>query len=305
MMFTRLLSTLLLSSVTATSLLHAQRSIAADSAEAARLFSERKWAEAARVYERIARADSTRRGAWMRLGATFDSLGRRPEALRAYERARGTAGPVAPVMFQLARTHAALGAADRALVYLDSAAGSGFGGLDAMRTAPELAELRTTDRYRTLIRRVEANRFPCRSSTEARQFDFWVGDWSVRIGGTEIGTNRIEHAVDRCALLENWETPGGPNGKSLNYWDPQLRRWRQIFIFDNGGVNDYTGEWKEGEMRFLSAPALTAAGRVVNLRMTFIPMARDTVRQRIEVSSDSGRTWTPNFDALYIRRPAR
>jgi hypothetical protein len=58
-------------------------------------------------------------------------------------------------------------------------------------------------------------------------------------------------------------------------------------------------------MRFLSAPALTAAGRVVNLRMTFIPMARDTVRQRIEVSSDSGRTWTPNFDALYIRRPAR
>jgi hypothetical protein len=135
-----------------------------------------------------------------------------------------------------------------------------------------------------------------------RQFDFWVGDWSVRVNGTEVGTNRIEHTIDQCALMENWETPGGPNGKSLNYWDPQLRRWKQIFIYDIGGVNDYTGGWQDGEMRFLSAPSLTASGRTVNFRMTFIPMARDTVRQRIEVSSDSGRTWTSGFDALYVRR---
>jgi hypothetical protein len=36
--------------------------------------------------------------------------------------------------------------------------------------------------------------------------------------------------------------------------------------------------------------------------MTFTPIARDTVRQLIEVSTDSGRTWTSGFDALYIRR---
>jgi hypothetical protein len=156
-----------------------------------------------------------------------------------------------------------------------------------------------------VLARVENNRFPCRTRAEVRQFDFWVGDWSVQVNGNEVGTNRIEHTIDKCALLENWETPGGPNGKSLNYWDPQLRRWRQVFIFDVGGVSDYTGEWKDGEMRFLSAPSLNAAGRTVTFRMTFIPMARDTVRQRIEVSSDSGKTWTPGFDALYIRRGSR
>ena len=284
--------------------LDAQRVSPADSAEAGRLFAVGKWAEAAVLYEKITRADSSRPAAWMRLGTALDSLGRRRDALRAYEGARRSGGPPGPAMYQLARTHAALGTADRALAYLDSAAANGYGGLDALRGAREFDAMRGDDRYRRALARVESNRFPCRTNPAARQFDFWLGDWSVQVGGREVGTNRIEHTIDQCALLENWETPGGPNGKSLNYWDPQLRRWRQIFVFDVGGVSDYTGEWKDGEMRFLSAPSLTAAGRTVNYRMTFIPMARDTVRQRIEVSSDSGRTWTPGFDALYIRRRA-
>ena len=282
--------------------LGAQRVSPADSAEATRLFAARKWAEAAVLYERIAHADSTRSGAWMRLGTALDSLGRRADAVRAYEGARRSGGPVAPALFQLARAHASLGATTRALAYLDSAAANGYQGFDALRTAPELEGLRGNERYRQALARVESNRYPCRTNPEVRQFDFWLGDWSVQIGGTEIGINRIEQTIDRCALLENWETPAGPNGKSLNYWDPMMRRWRQIFIFDVGVVNDYTGEWKDGEMRFLSAPARTAAGRTVHYRMTFIPVARDTVRQRIEVSADSGRSWTPNFDALYIRR---
>jgi tetratricopeptide (TPR) repeat protein len=288
--------------VATTSPLLAQPSISADSAEAARFFAEGNWAGAAKVYDRITRADSTRLGAWMRLGTALDSLGRRRDAIRAYEGARRSGAPVAPAMFQLARAHAALGAGDRAVAYLDSAATNGYQGLDALRSAPELAPLRERPQYRAALARVESNRFPCRTNPQARQFDFWIGDWSVQIGGTEVGTNRIEHTIDQCALLENWETPGGPNGKSLNYWDPQLRRWKQIFIFDVGGVTDYTGEWKDGEMRFLSAPSLRASGATVHSRMTFIPMARDTVRQRIEVSSDSGRTWATGFDALYIRR---
>ena len=284
--------------------LGAQRVSPADSAEANRLFAARKWAEAALVYERITRADSTRAGAWMRLGTALDSLGRRVDAVRAYEGARRSGGPAAATLYQLARSHASLGVANRALAYLDSAAANGYAGFDALRNAREFDSIRGNERYRQALARVETNRYPCRTNAEVRQFDFWLGDWSVQVGGTEVGINRIEQTIDTCALVENWETPNGPNGKSFNYWDPMLRKWRQIFIFDMGAVNDYTGEWKDGEMRFLSAPARTAAGRIVHFRMTFIPMARDTVRQRIEVSADSGRSWTPNFDALYIRRRA-
>jgi tetratricopeptide (TPR) repeat protein len=101
---------------------------AADSAAAARLFSTGKWADAAKAYERITRGAGAAPGAWMRLGFALDSLGRRTDALRAYEGARHAGAQPAPVMFQLARTHAALGAADRALAYLDSAATYGYQG---------------------------------------------------------------------------------------------------------------------------------------------------------------------------------
>ena len=42
-----------------------------------------------------------------------------------------------------------------------------------------------------------------------RQFDFWVGDWSVTVGGQPAGDNRIEKILGGCALLENWTGAGG------------------------------------------------------------------------------------------------
>src|SRR5688500_10033933 len=99
---------LLLSLIAIASPLGAQGFSPADSAEASRLFAARKWAEAAVLYDRLTRADSTRAGGWMRLGTALDSLGRRTEALRAYEGARRSGGAPAPAMYQLAKTHAAL-----------------------------------------------------------------------------------------------------------------------------------------------------------------------------------------------------
>src|SRR5687767_11370872 len=148
--------------------LGAQRISAADSAEAARLFSARQWADAAKLFDRMVRADSTRVREWMQLGFSLDSLGRRSEALRAYEGARRSGGPLAPAMFQLARTHAALGADDRALAYLDSAAANGFGRFEVLRDDVGFARLRGRDPYRRTLARIESNRFPCRTNAEAR-----------------------------------------------------------------------------------------------------------------------------------------
>jgi tetratricopeptide (TPR) repeat protein len=280
----------------------AQSTAAPDSATAARLFASRQWTDAARAYDAITRSGAASSLAWIRLGQSLDSLGRRGESIRAYEQARRAGAPVAPTLFQLARSHAALGATDRALAYLDSAATNGYAGLAILTGAPELAALRARPEYARAHASIERNRFPCRTDSNVRRFDFWIGDWSVQVGGTEVGINRIEPTVDRCALMEHWESRGGGGGKSFNYWDPTLRKWRQLFVFDNGGVNDYTGEWTNGTMRFHSAPALAMGGATVHYRMTFVPIARDTVRQHIEVSRDSARTWTSAFDALYIRR---
>ena len=149
---------------------------------------------------------------------------------------------------------------------------------------------------------------PCLTMPEAKQFDFWIGHWDVTPWavatpqpGQQIGTNNVEPILEHCVLLENWRAAGGGEGKSFNYFDTNLRRWRQVWMADSGGPLDYSGEYRDGAMRF-TGWNLGPQGRRVEQRLTFFNIAPDTVRQLFEASSDSGRTWTATFDGRYVRR---
>jgi hypothetical protein len=153
-----------------------------------------------------------------------------------------------------------------------------------------------------------APQYPCRTSPEARQFDFWIGEWDVTpfqappsSNPRVLGTNRIESLLEQCALLENWTDAQGGTGKSLNWYDTNRRVWRQAWVADRGGSTDYTGAFRDGAMRF-EAQIVSPAGAPGLMRMTFFPIHRDTVRQLIETSSDSGKTWKPGFDGRYVRK---
>ena len=149
---------------------------------------------------------------------------------------------------------------------------------------------------------------PCPTRAEARQFDFWIGDWEVTpwqqppgANMRVLGTNRVEPLLEQCLLMENWTDAGGRGGKSMNFWDVNRRKWRQVWVADVGGSLDYEGEFRDGAMRFEGWTLAPNGARVLQ-KLTFFPIARDTVRQLFETSTDSGRTWTPGFDGRYVRR---
>ena len=48
---------------------------------------------------------------------------------------------------------------------------------------------------------------PCASS-EARQFDFWIGSWTVYANDKIAGHNRISNIHNGCTLLEEYEAHG-------------------------------------------------------------------------------------------------
>ena len=49
---------------------------------------------------------------------------------------------------------------------------------------------------------------PC--APEARQFDFWVGEWNVTTAeGQQAGTNSIRLILDDCVLQETWAGAAG------------------------------------------------------------------------------------------------
>lgn len=145
---------------------------------------------------------------------------------------------------------------------------------------------------------------PCLDSAEARQFDFWVGEWDVYDpGGNKAGVNVIERFADGCGVLENWTGTRSGTGKSVNFYDPRAGKWFQYWIGTDGNPQRYSGEYRDGALRFAGEPSTRNGKRFVS-RLTFFSLDANTVRQLSERSEDDGKTWSVGYDFKYVRRNA-
>ena len=141
---------------------------------------------------------------------------------------------------------------------------------------------------------------PC-EAPEHRQFDFWVGEWSVyRPDGALAGTNRIEREYGGCVLHERYTGASrGYAGESLNTYDASRRMWHQTWVDNAGTLLLLDGDVVGGNMVMQgSGPH---EGRSTQHRITWSPNADGTVRQLWEVLGTDGR-WTVIFDGRYRRK---
>jgi len=140
---------------------------------------------------------------------------------------------------------------------------------------------------------------PC-SSTEARQFDFWIGEWDVHAGGQLRGKSSIQSILGGCTIYEQYDGVNGYSGKSLNVYDTTAGRWRQFWIDNQGLLLQLEGRYEGGRM-ILSGPGLMQGEEVLN-RITWQHNPDDSVRQHWETSKDGGKSWQSAFDGRYTRR---
>jgi len=148
----------------------------------------------------------------------------------------------------------------------------------------------------------------CQKNPAYQKLDFWVGDWDVFAKddkGLEQkdGTNRIEKILDGCAIIENWRGVEGHEGKSLFYYRPVQKEWKQVWVTDVGPMKEKTLilEMPDGGVRFQGELAKRSGGTYLD-RTTLTPSAGGKVRQVIEISLDGGKTWKTTFDAEYRRK---
>jgi tetratricopeptide (TPR) repeat protein len=283
----------------------AQAPTAAPKADSAYFKSD--WATALAGYTTLVSHDTANSIVWFRIGVSQQGLGRYREALDAYLKAKRFGFQRLSVELRLARTYARLGNRDLALAHADSAVTTG-GLLPAtLSDEADFTDLRGDARFVALVERVTDARYPCRKSPKAHEFDFWVGQWDVAPWALPnaprgaAGFNDVHPILEQCIVFENWHGTAGGDGKSFNYYDTNLRKWRQIWMSDGGSALDYTGEFRDGAMRF-DAWTLGAGGRRVLQKLTFTAYGPDTVRQTFEASQDSGKTWAVTFDGRYVRR---
>lgn len=143
---------------------------------------------------------------------------------------------------------------------------------------------------------------PCMSDSNARRFDFWVGEWNVTPAGdtTVVGHSVIQLVSGGCALLENWTASNGTEGKSLNGYNSGLGHWQQFWIGQNGGVTEYRDSRWDGTTLVFRAHSRNAKG-IYEQRLSFTPLDSNTVRQLGEISTDGGKSWKTGYDFHYHR----
>ena len=134
-----------------------------------------------------------------------------------------------------------------------------------------------------------------------RQFDFWVGDWSVTVGGQPAGTNLLTSEEDGCVVHEHWNGSRGGTGQSLNFYDTAIGKWHQLWVDNQGNYLHLIGAFADDRM-LLEGTAPGPDGKGQQQRLTFFKNRDGSVRQLWETSADEGRHWAVAFDGLYVRK---
>jgi len=142
---------------------------------------------------------------------------------------------------------------------------------------------------------------PC-STPEARQFDFWVGEWDLTWGEDGKGKNTITSIYDGCVIQENFD--GKPRmqlkGMSVSLYDPKLSKWKQTWVDSDGSYFDLLGEFEDGKMTLVCEKEMK--GKPILLRMVFHNISKNELDWNWERSDDDGGNWELRWHIHYKRR---
>ena len=222
------------------------------------------------------------------MGMSLHSLGKWEQAIAAFEKNVAIAQNPSS-MFNIACGYSRLKQNDKAFEWLEKALTNGAAFTVNLETDEDLANIRQDARFKKMTELADRQKRPCIYSAEARQFDFWVGDWDVfNTLGQKAGTNSVQLFSDGCGLLENWTNTTGGDGKSINFYDTGTGKWYQSWIGTGGGALRYSGNFREGAMRFEGETI--ANGAKTLQKLTFTKLDENTVRQLFEASTDDGKT---------------
>lgn len=149
---------------------------------------------------------------------------------------------------------------------------------------------------------------------EARQFDFWVGEWDVnlRVRQDDLTWKDTREAVARIypilggkAVMELWDG-GTIKGFSVRYYDPELERWVLWLNWpgrNRSGSSKLMGEFRNGRGQFYSAQERPDGMQYIS-RYTFSDITPTSLRWDDAYSDDGGKSWSESWIMEFSRKSA-
>lgn len=218
-------------------------------------------------------------------------------ALEALNKAKEAGfGARALMNLQLLRVYAQLGEKDKAFTLMQTMADNGYGPADRLNALDDLVPLRSDPRWKKIADQMGRNAHPCKLTSDYRQFDYWLGEWDVEIGGQKLASSSVQLILDECVIFENYTDSRGYAGKSFSIYDATSKKWEQRYVDTTGAFHTWTGGIEDGRMVFY-----WKTPQSLN-KMTYEKEAPDRVRQLLFASTDDGKTWQPTYNGLYMRR---
>jgi len=263
-------------------------------------FTAGNWPQVIVAYQAIAKREPQNSNARMRAGIGLLNQSKTTEAIKQLEEAvaLGT-NPLS--FFYLATAYAQANQPEKCFDALDKSLANGFTSLTLFETDGNLAKLKSFTTYQALHQRLLRGVYPCRYSKEARQFDFWIGEWDVKsTTGLPAGRSSIESILGECVIFENWTSAAPQNyaGKSINLYNSTTGKWMQTWVDDKGAITEFiNGEYKDNKMMFVTRP--DAQNQIT--RLTFFNLEPNKMRQLFETTNDDGKTWVTTTDLFYHR----
>ncbi len=268
-------------------------------------FTAQDWPKAAAAYQALIRENPRVAQPHFRLGVALIGLRKHNEARSHLVTAESLGTPAAQVAFRLAQTHAAQGAIDSAFQQLRRATTAGLGVAPvSLDSDPDMAKLKGDARFAQFQTDLDRVARPCMYDARYREFDFWLGTWDVRPSAAPASPparNVITKIHDGCVVLESWTAPGS-TGQSFNIYDRTRDKWFQKWVDNSGGLHEYAGELRDGNMVFEGdTPAPRPSANRIRVRLTFFPRPDGSVRQFSERTTDNGATWQVTYDLIYTK----
>lgn len=142
---------------------------------------------------------------------------------------------------------------------------------------------------------------PC-SQPEARQFDFWLGEWDLDIGNGGKATNTVTYSLGDCVIVESFDaSPSAPlKGMSVSVYNEQTRQWQQTWVDNQGNYLDFKGGLRDGKM--VLERTTVRNGREILQRMVWYNIQKESLDWNWEKSEDGGKTWQVLWKIGYKRR---
>lgn len=156
----------------------------------------------------------------------------------------------------------------------------------------------------------QAPQKPC-AVPEARQFDFWVGEWELTWKGGQGGTpenetgravNVIRKILGGCVIEENFSAPlGAYLGKSWSVYQPATGQWRQTWVDNSGNYLLFRGGFHDGKMELRTEP-FQRNGKTFISRMVFQNISESALDWSWQRSADEGESWQDVWNIHYQRK---